>query len=82
MKIPPSASCRTRGNSRRALADGKVLAPAKNVEEMARVVTNDYVDAGLTAIFIAVVLAMIVAGVAHHPQGLCGSQHHNPGGGR
>ena len=46
-----------------ALADGKVLAPAKNVEEMARVVTNDYVDAGLTAIFIAVVLAMIVAGV-------------------
>ena len=46
-----------------ALADGKVLAPAKNVEEMARVITNDYVDAGLTAIFIAVVLAMIVAGV-------------------
>jgi carbon starvation protein len=47
-----------------ALAQGKVLAPAKNVEEMARVITNDYVDAGLTAIFVAVVLAMIVAGFA------------------
>jgi carbon starvation protein len=47
-----------------ALAEGKVLAPAKNVEEMARVITNDYVDAGLTAIFVAVVLAMIVAGFA------------------
>jgi carbon starvation protein len=46
-----------------ALADGKVLAPAKSVEEMSRVITNDYVDAGLTAIFIAVVLAMIVAGI-------------------
>ncbi|WP_298427117.1 carbon starvation CstA family protein [Rhodoblastus sp.] len=46
-----------------ALANGKVLAPAKNAEEMARVITNDYVDAGLTAIFIAVVLAMIVAGL-------------------
>jgi carbon starvation protein CstA len=45
-----------------ALADGKVLAPAKTIEEMNRVVTNDYVDAGLTAIFVAVVLAMIVAG--------------------
>jgi carbon starvation protein len=31
---------------------------------MARVITNDYVDAGLTAIFVAVVLAMIVAGFA------------------
>jgi carbon starvation protein len=31
---------------------------------MRRVIVNDYVDAGLTAIFIVVVLAMIVAGVA------------------
>jgi carbon starvation protein len=45
-----------------ALAQGKVLAPAKSVEDMHRVVTNTYVDAGLTAIFIAVVVAMMVAG--------------------
>jgi carbon starvation protein len=47
-----------------AAADGKVLAPAKSAAEMGRVIFNDYVDAGLTAIFIAVVLAMIVAGIA------------------
>jgi carbon starvation protein len=46
-----------------AAADGKVLAPAKTAEEMSRVVFNDYVDAGLTAIFMAVVIAMVVAGV-------------------
>jgi carbon starvation protein len=47
-----------------AVAGGKVLAPAKTMEEMQRVIFNDYVDAGLTAIFILVVLAMMVAGVA------------------
>jgi carbon starvation protein len=47
-----------------AVAGGKVLAPAKTLEEMQRVIVNDYVDAGLTAIFIFVVLAMMVAGVA------------------
>ncbi|MGO8739509.1 carbon starvation CstA family protein [Rhodoblastus sp.] len=47
-----------------ALAQGRILAPAKNVEDMHRVIVNTYVDAGLTAIFIAVVLAMIVAGFA------------------
>ncbi|HUO54828.1 MAG TPA: carbon starvation CstA family protein [Rhodoblastus sp.] len=46
-----------------ALAQDKVLAPAKGIEEMQRVITNNYVDAGLTVIFMAVVLAMIVAGV-------------------
>jgi carbon starvation protein len=46
-----------------AVADGKILAPAKTALDMQRVITNDYVDAGLTAIFIAVVLAMIVAGI-------------------
>jgi hypothetical protein len=45
-----------------AVAQAKVLAPAKTLEEMQRVIVNDYVDAGLTAIFIVVVLAMIVAG--------------------
>ncbi|MCI4678403.1 carbon starvation protein A [Rhodoblastus acidophilus] len=45
-----------------AVAQGKVLAPANSMDEMNRVITNNYVDAGLTAIFIAVVVAMIVAG--------------------
>ncbi len=47
-----------------AVAEGKVLAPAKTMAEMQRVIVNDYVDAALTLIFIAVVLAMIVAGIA------------------
>jgi carbon starvation protein len=45
-----------------ALAQGKVIAPAKSVEEMHRVIANSYVDAGLTALFIALVLAMMAAG--------------------
>jgi carbon starvation protein len=47
-----------------AVAAGKILAPAKTLEEMQRVIVNDRVDAMLTAIFIAVVLAMVVAGIA------------------
>src|SRR3954454_1592334 len=47
-----------------ALAAGQVVAPAQNVEEMQRVIFNDYVDAGLCALFIVVVLAMVVYGVA------------------
>ena len=46
-----------------ALSAGKILAPAKTVEEMQRVVVNDYVDATLAALFIAVVLAIAVYGV-------------------
>jgi carbon starvation protein len=46
-----------------ALSAGKVLAPAKSVEEMQRVIVNDYVDATLAALFVAVVLAMAVYGV-------------------
>jgi carbon starvation protein len=46
-----------------ALADGKVLAPARSVAEMGRVVTNDYVNATMTAIFMALVVAMLVCGV-------------------
>jgi carbon starvation protein len=46
-----------------ALAAGKILAPAKTVEEMQRVIVNDYVDATLAALFIAVVAAMAVYGV-------------------
>jgi carbon starvation protein len=46
-----------------ALAAGKVIAPAKSIAEMGRIVLNDYVDATLTSLFVAVVLAMVVYGV-------------------
>ncbi|EJW13362.1 Carbon starvation protein A [Rhodovulum sp. PH10] len=47
-----------------ALAQNKILAPAKTLEEMSRVVFNDYVDMALAAAFVAVVLAMLVFGIA------------------
>ena len=46
-----------------ALADGRVLAPAKSLAQMQRVVTNDYVDATLCAAFMAVVVSMLVFGL-------------------
>ena len=46
-----------------ALQAGHVLAPAKTVVDMHQVVTNDYVDCGLTALFMSVVVLMLVAGV-------------------
>jgi carbon starvation protein len=46
-----------------AAAAGQVLAPAKTLEEMQRVVFNDRVDAALAALFVAVVLAMLAFGV-------------------
>jgi carbon starvation protein len=46
-----------------ASAQGQTLAPAKTAQDMAQVVQNAYVDSGLTAIFMVVVLAMVVAGV-------------------
>jgi carbon starvation protein len=42
-----------------AAADGKLLAPAKTVEEMQRIVTNNYVDAALTGVFMLLVLSML-----------------------
>ncbi len=46
-----------------AATSGKVLAPAKTLDEMGRIVFNDYVDATLAAIFVAIVLVMLVYGV-------------------
>jgi len=46
-----------------AVASGQVLAPAKSLEEMSRVIFNDYVDATLAALFVAVVVSMVVYGV-------------------
>ncbi|KFA91961.1 carbon starvation CstA family protein [Archangium violaceum] len=46
-----------------AAAEGRVLAPAKSLEEMERVVTNDYVDATLTVFFMLLVVATVAFGV-------------------
>ncbi|OAE52104.1 carbon starvation protein A [Achromobacter mucicolens] len=46
-----------------AIAEGKVLAPAKSLGEMSRVVMNDYINAGLCAIFIFVVVSIVVFGL-------------------
>jgi carbon starvation protein len=46
-----------------ALARGEILAPAKSVGEMRQVIVNDWVNAGLCALFITVVLAMVYYGV-------------------
>ena len=43
-----------------ALDKGEVLAPAKSMAEMRQILFNDYVDAGLVAIFLAVVLSLLV----------------------
>lgn len=46
-----------------AAAKGEVLAPAKSLAQMQQIIFNDYVDATLTAMFIAVVVAMLVFSV-------------------
>ena len=46
-----------------ALAQGQILAPAKTLEEMQRIVVNDYVDATMCALFVGVVICMAVFGV-------------------
>ena len=46
-----------------ALAAGKVLAPATSPEIMSRVIFNDFVDATLSAVFAAVVVATVIYGV-------------------
>jgi carbon starvation protein len=42
-----------------AIDKDQLLAPAKTIEEMHRVVFNDYVDATLCAIYIALVLSIL-----------------------
>jgi len=46
-----------------ALAQGKLLAPAKSPEEMQRIITNNQVDSALTALFMLLVIATVVFGV-------------------
>jgi carbon starvation protein len=53
-----------------AAAAGKVLAPAKTVGEMGRIVFNDYVDGALAALFSAIVIVMLVYGAIEIRRGL------------
>ncbi len=46
-----------------ALAQGQVLAPAKSLDAMERVIFNDRLDAALCALFMFVVLSVLVYGV-------------------
>jgi carbon starvation protein CstA len=46
-----------------AAAQGKVLAPAKSIEEMQRVAFNNYLDAVVCGVFVVLVLAMCVYAV-------------------
>ena len=46
-----------------AVAAGQVLAPAKSLAEMSRVIFNDYVDATLAALFVIIVATTVVYGL-------------------
>ena len=45
-----------------ALAQSQVLAPAKSIDDMQRIVQNDYVDASLALFFVAVVVLTLLFG--------------------
>lgn len=45
------------------LASGTVMAPAKSIEEMQRIVFNDYLDAGICAFFMLIVVALFFFGI-------------------
>jgi carbon starvation protein CstA len=57
-----------------ALAQGKILAPAKTIEDMHRIAFNNYLDAALCAMFMAIVVAMIVSGVISIRKALASSR--------
>lgn len=42
---------------------GKIVAPAKSLEQMDRVIFNDYIDAALAGLFIFVVVSIVIYGV-------------------
>ncbi len=55
---------------RAALADGQLLAPAKSLADMERIVRNDMVNAALTAVLMGLVIALVLLGaraaLRHH----------------
>jgi carbon starvation protein len=46
-----------------AAANGELLAPAKSAAQMQQIIMNDYIDASLAAIFMAVVLSILAFGI-------------------
>ena len=42
------------------LGRGEVVAPAKSLAQMQQIIFNDYVNAGLTALFMFVVVSMLI----------------------
>jgi len=48
---------------RSAIADGTLLAPAKSMAEMRRIVFNDMIDAALCLLFLAVVVSILILAV-------------------
>ncbi len=46
-----------------ALAAGQILAPAKSLADMHRIVFNDYLNATMAGIFVALVLSMLAFGI-------------------
>ena len=46
-----------------AVAQNKLLAPAKSADEMQRIIFNNQLDAALTALFMLLVVATVVFGV-------------------
>ncbi len=53
-----------------ALDKGQLVAPAKNAAEMHRIIFNDYIDASLATLFIALVLSVAVFGLIAMRQAL------------
>jgi carbon starvation protein len=51
------------GKFQKAIASGEIAAPAKSVEQMHQVVTNAYVNTGLTALFLFVVFSVLIYSV-------------------
>jgi carbon starvation protein len=56
-----------------AVANEKILTPARTLPEMHRIVFNDYLDAGLAALFAAIVIATVIYGIIDVRKAL-----HNP----
>jgi len=46
-----------------AAASGKLLAPAKGMDQMRQIVFNDYVDAALATLFMMVVVSILFYGI-------------------
>ena len=66
-----------------AAAAGKILAPAKTMAQMEQIIFNNYLNATLAALFVAVVVSMLVFGVINIRKALADSRvtTHEVGGG-